>query len=388
MSMPHLARRDVLKMGLAATGALAAVPRWAFPALVQGEAVVPFTDIPPTFNPGGEGRVRLYDIRNIDGLFTPTDEFFSIAHYPVPDLDPDAYRLQLTGLVDNPAELSLADIRSHEPVEMPAGYECSGNSARSVQGLSSCGLWTGTRVRDLLEEAGVADRAREVVFLGADRGEETGNFRGNDITFESQFARSMSLRDAMESDAIIAYALNEEPLGARQGAPARVVVPGWYGVANVKWVTGMHVQQERFVGHFQARWYRTVRQQEIGGEVKFNETEVTRLRIKSVIARVTRQGGTHRILGFVLNDGTPLESVEVRVDDGPWRRATLDPANTRYSWKLFTFDWDGAAAGEHTLVSRATDVNGVTQVTDEELSAVKETFLEHNAQFPRTVMVS
>lgn len=384
----EMQRRDVLRMGLAATGLLAmAIPEWAVPALAQGEAVVPFTDIPPNFNPGGTGATRLYDIRNIDGLFTPNDEFFSIAHYGVPEVDADTYKLQVTGLVDSPLDLSLADIRSRPSVQVPAGYECSGNSARSVQGLSSCGNWTGTRVRDLLNAVGVQDRAREVLFFGADRGEETTPFRQQEITLDSQFIRSMSLQDAMTPDPIIAYELNGQPLQMRQGAPARLIVPGWYGVANVKWLTGIHVQQDRFVGHFQARWYRTVRGEEIGGEMKFNETEVTRLRIKSIVARVTRRGATHRITGFVLNDGTPLESVEVQIDGGGWQRATLDPANTRFSWKLFSFDWNGATRGEHTIVSRATDVNGTTQVTDAEL-ATKQTFLEHNAQFPRTVMIS
>ncbi len=384
----QLTRRDVLRMGLTAAGLLAtALPEWAIPALAQSETVAPFTDIPPDFNFGGDGRIRTYDIRRIDGLFTPADEFFSIGHYGVPEIDVGAYRLQVTGMLNNPVELTLADIRSRPAVQLPAGYECSGNSARRIQGLSSCGNWTGTRLSDLLSDVGVQDRAREVLFLGADRGEETTPFRQQSITLDSQFTRSMSLQDATAGDAIVAYELNGEPLDARHGAPARLIMPGWYGVANVKWLTGIHVQQDRFVGHFQARWYRTVRGEEIGGEIKFNETEVTRMRIKSVIARVTRTAGTHRVLGFVLNDGTPLHSVEVRVDGGPWQAATLDPSNTKYSWKLFGFDWNRATPGEHTIVSRATDINGTTQVTDAELAS-KQTFLEHNAQFPRTVMVT
>jgi len=302
-------------------------------------------------------------------------------------VDAANYRLQVTGLVDQTAELSIDDIRSRPSVQVPAGYECSGNSARAMQGLSSCGSWTGTRLSDLLSELGTRSEAREVVFFGADRGEEADEFRGRPVELDSQFARSMSLENAMRPDPIIAYELNGQPLEARHGAPARLIMPGWYGVANVKWLTGIHVQQDRFVGHFQARWYRTVRGEEIGGDMKWNETEVTRMKIKSVIARVTRQGNTNRVMGFVLNDGTPLESVEVQIDGGAWQRATLDPANTEYSWKLFNFDWNGATAGEHTLVSRATDVNGVTQVTEAELET-KQTFLEHNAQFPRTVMIS
>jgi hypothetical protein len=192
----------------------------------------------------------------------------------------------------------------------------------------------------------------------------------------------------MGAEPILAYELNGEPLQARQGAPVRLIMPGWYGVANVKWLTNIHVQENRYVGHFQARWYRTVQQTEIGGEMRWHETEVSRMRIKSVIARVTRSGDTFRALGFVLNDGTGIESVEVQVDDSPWQAATLDPANTEYSWKLFTFEWTGSGPGEHTIVSRATDVNGATQMTSEELSAVKTTFLENNSLFPRTIMVA
>jgi len=383
----QMERREILKLGLMATG-LAAVPGWAIPALAQGEIVVPFTDIPARFSPGGDGPTRVYDIRNIDGLFTPSGDFFSIGHYGVPEVDLAAYRLKVSGLVNNPVELTLADIRSRPSVNVAAGYECSGNSPGVVQGLSSCGNWTGTRLRDLLNDVGVNERGHEVVYMGADHAGESTAFRRQTVTIDSQFARSMSMENAMRPEPIIAYELNGTPLEARQGAPARMIVPGWYGVSNCKWLTNIHVQESRFVGHFQARWYRTVEQTEIGGEMKWNETEVTRMRIKSVIARVTRRGNTLNALGFVLNDGTALRSVEVQVDFGAWQAATLDPANTQYSWKLFNFEWNGATAGEHTIVSRATDVNGATQMTAEELNAVKTTFLENNSLFPRTVMVA
>jgi len=121
-------------------------------------------------------------------------------------------------------------------------------------------------------------------------------------------------------------------------------------------------------------------------QTQWMETEVTHMQLKSAIARVRKTGGAHQIVGFVLNDGTPLKSVEVQIDNGQWQKATLDPKNTPFSWKLFTYKWEGATPGEHTLVSRATDANGVVQPVQAELSR-KKTFLEDNAQFPRKVMI-
>src|SRR5207247_8849226 len=131
-------------------------------------------------------------------------------------------------------------------------------------------------------------------------------------------------------------AVTAETLTREPGLPLRVIRPGWYGVANVKWLAEVHLQEDRYLGNYQARWYRTLRG--VGGTgdasdpgTQWVENEVTRMRLKSVIARVRQGGGAHQILGFVLNDGTPLKSVEVQIDNGSWRMATLDPANTKYS---------------------------------------------------------
>ena len=389
----EMTRRQTLKRGLAAAGALALVPEWALPALAQGETDVPFTDIPATFNfspPNGNN--RFLDLRRIDGLMTPADQFFFIQHYNKPEIDAASYRLKFTGLVSKPTELSLAELQSMRSVDIVNGYECSGNSARSVQGLSSNGRFTGVRLRDVLRRVGVDDKAREVVFFGADKGNEDVVFRTNTLKVQQQFARSITLENAMKPEPLLAWTLNGAPLDRNHGLPMRVVMPGWYGVANVKWLSEIRLQENRFLGNYQARWYRTVRA--VGGtgeltdaETQFLETKVTKLNLKSVIARVRKSAGAHQVLGFVLNDGTPLRSVEVKVGEGPWQRAMLDPANTQYSWKLFTYRWDGAAPGEHTLVSRATDVNGVVQPTAAELSR-KKTFLEDNSQFPRKVMIA
>jgi DMSO/TMAO reductase YedYZ molybdopterin-dependent catalytic subunit len=391
--MNEMTRRETLRLGLTTAAGLAFIPEWALPVLAQGEVDVPFTDYPANFvTSPADGARRAIDLRRIDGLITPTDQFFFIQHYDKPQVDAATFRLKLTGLVAKPAELSLADLQSMRATDIVNGYECSGNSPRGMQGLSSCGRFTGVRLRDVLRRAGVDDNAREVVFFGADKGSEDVVFRQQTLKVQQQFARSITLENAMKTEPILAWALNGQPLDRDHGAPLRVIMPGWYGVANVKWVSEIHLQENRFLGNFQARWYRTVRAVGGSGELndpatQFVETEVSKLNLKSVIARVRKSADAHTIHGYVLNDGTPLRSVEVKIDDGAWQRATLDPANSQYSWKLFSYRWPGATPGEHTLVSRVTDANGVVQPTAADL-ARKKTFLEDNSQFPRKVTIA
>ncbi len=392
--MREMTRRETLRLGLATTAGLALIPEWALPALAQGDVDVPFTDFPANFvTSPADGARRAIDLRKIDGLITPADQFFFIQHYDKPQIDKASYRLKLTGLVSKPAELSLADLQSMRAVDVVNGYECSGNSPRGMQGLSSCGRFTGVRLRDVLRRVGVDEKAREVVFFGADKGNEDVVFRQTTLKVQQQFGRSITLEHAMNPEPILAWSLNGQPLDRDHGFPLRVIMPGWYGVANVKWVSEIHLQAERFLGNYQARHYRTVWAVGGTGELtdtatQFVEREVSKLNLKSVIARVRKSADAHTVHGFVLNDGTPLRSVEVKVDDGAWQRATLDPANSQYSWKLFSWRWQGAKPGEHTLISRATDVNGVVQPTVEELTRRKKTFLEDNSQFPRRVMIA
>ena len=389
----QITRRETLRKGLAATSLLALATDWAAPALAQGETEAPFTDIPENFTPNRpNSSTRLLDIRKIDGPFTPNDQFFAVQHFGLPEIDASSYRLKLTGMVNKTTEFSLADLRGMRSAEVAAGYECSGNSGRSMQGLSSCGRFTGVPLSNLLQQAGVQPKAREVVFFGADRGAQEVVFRKQTFNLEQQFGRSITLENAMKPEPLLAYALNGEPLTRAQGFPVRLIMPGWYGVANVKWLAEVHLQEDRYLGNFQARWYRSV--VGVGGtgqdkdpQTQWLETEVTRMHLKSVIARVRKIGGAHQILGFVLNDGTPLKSVEIQIDNEDWRKATLAPTNTRYSWKLFTYRWESATPGEHTLVSRASDAEGAVQPTAAEL-ARKKTFLEDNAQFPRKVMIA
>ncbi len=381
-------RREVLKRSFAvASLSMVGIPEWIYPAIAQGETLVPFTDLPDTLNLTPTPDRRLLDIRKIDGPITPANQFFTTQHYGHPVIDPTTYRLKISGLVNRPISLSLADLHKLRSTELVFGFECSGNR-RPLQGLSSNGRWTGVPLRVVLDQAGVKAEAREFVFFGADHGEEEVDFRGTNFKVDQQFGRSVPRDKALSPELMLAYALNGEPLTRHQGFPLRLLVPGWYGVANVKFLSEIHLQADPYLGKYQARWYRTLRGEAINGDVKWKETGVTHMQLKSFIARVTRVGSQCNVFGVVLNDGTPLKSVEVRVDDGPWQPARLDPSTReKYSWKLFNYVWNSPTPGEHTLVSRVTDVTGQVQPTAEDL-ANKKTFLEDNSQHPRKVMIA
>ena len=382
------ARRDLLKSGFTLVGLAAlGINEFALPALAQAEVLVPFTDIPQSFPTVTGVDRRILDVRTIDGPLTPKDLFFTTQHYGHPVIDPAAFRLKISGLVERPVALSLDDLKRMRSAELVAGFECSGNR-RPLQGLSGNGRWSGVPLRAVLDRAGVKPEAREFVFFGADHGEEDVEFRTQKFKVDVPFGRSLPREKALSAEPFLAYALNGEPLTRHQGSPLRLIVPGWYGVANVKWLSQVHIQEDQYLGKYQARWYRTMKSELIDGEEKMTEVAVTRMKLKSFIARVTRSGGRLKVTGVVLSDGTPLKSVEVRVDEGPWQPAVLDPSTReKYSWKLFSYNWTGATPGEHTIVSRAIDITGKVQPTEMEL-ANKKSFLEDNSQYPRKVMIA
>ncbi len=381
-------RREVLKGGaaLAGLGALG-FPQWGLPALAQGETLVQFTDLPEQIVLERTPDRRIIEIRDIDGSLTPANKWFTTQHYGHPVVDHATFRLRVSGLVNTPLALSLADIRALPSRELVFGFECSGNRGPQ-NGLSSNGRWTGVSLRTVLERAGIKDTAQEFVFFGADRGEEDVDFRGSITKVEQQYGRSLRRYQALSDEPMLAYALNGDPLTVHQGSPLRLLVPGWYGAPNVKWVSDIRVQEDQYLGKFQTHWYRTLKGEMIDGEMKWVESGISKMRLKSYVARVTKMGNQHKVFGVILHDGTPIKSVEVRIDDGPWQAATLDPSTSeKYSWKFFTYDWRGATPGEHTVTSRATDTSGYMQPTSEELE-VKKTFLEQNNQHPRKLIIA
>jgi DMSO/TMAO reductase YedYZ molybdopterin-dependent catalytic subunit len=382
-------RRNIIKGGLAVAGlGVLNVPDWVLPALAQGETVVPFTDVPENVRWETPPDRRMLDVSTITGPLTPADKFATTQHYGHPEVDPAAFRLKISGLVAKPLQLSLDDLKKMGATDLVAGFECSGNRG-PLQGLCGNGTWTGLPLKKVFDAAGVKPEAREFVFFGADKGEEEVEWRTQKYKIDVPFGRSLNREKAMSPEIFLAHALNGQPLTRHQGAPLRLIVPGWYGVANVKWLSQIHVQEDAYLGKYQARWYRTVRGEMIDGEMKYMETAVTHMNLKSFVARVTKSGNDCKVVGVVLNDGTPIKSVEVKVDDGQWQPATLDAATARdkYGWKLFTYQWSGATPGDHTIVSRVTDARGAVQPTEKDLET-KKSFLEQNSQAPRKLRIA
>ena len=383
MSPEDKTRRNVLKGSVLAAGA-AAAPSFVLPALAQGERLIPFTDVPDSFQvrPVQPDTTHWQDTREISEFVTDNDDFYLVQHYGQPEIDNDTWRLRVTGMVDNELEFSLSDLMNRQATERQIGFECGGNSQRLFHGLIGNADWRGVSLADILRQAGIQQGAKEVVFFGADLATE--EIRGREV--EKAFARSLSVTDAMREENMLAFEMNGDPLPHYHGKPVRLLVPGWYGVANVKWLTQIHVQSTRYMGRFMGRDYVTLKKENVGGVDRWVENSVTTMNLKSSIIRVTELGGRYSIQGFVLNDGTPLRSVEVKIDDGPWLTAEINPNNTQYSWKLFSLDWPNPTAGEHTLVSRVTDINGNVQATQEELPE-KVSYWEDFGQFTRTITI-
>ena len=374
-----VSRREMLKQaGLVSVGlAVTPVPGWPASWFKQEVTVVPFTDMA---NYRGASRMA-QDLRELTSWLTPTEDFFSIGHYGTPEVDASAYRLQVTGLVERPITLTLDELKARPKVEPTTVFECSGNSRGLVHGMVGNATWAGAALMPLLAEVRPTADSREVYFWGADTGTE--EIRGQE--YEHNFARSMSLEHVNELGPILAYEMNGEPLPVAHGFPVRLIVPGWYGIAQVKWLERIELGVDRLMTRFMAKDYVTLMGREENGRTEWLETSVTHQRVKSVIARVTRAEDQFTIFGAAWSDGTPLDRVEVRVDDGAWRAATMDRPDDPHTWTFFTFEAEGLTPGEHTLVSRATDVDGRTQPVD---LSMKLTRWENTELFERTIQVS
>ena len=353
--------------------------------LEQGEVVLPWLDQPAEPPPPAQAIIGQQLVwEELDSWITPTDKFFTIKHFGVPSVDMASWRLDVAGLVKQSLSLTLDQIKARPRQEVTFTIECSGNTGLPFfWGGVGNATWAGTPLAPLLQEAGILDQGKEVVFYGHD----SGKHKVRDVELTQPFARSMSVADAMNPNVLLCYEMNGAPLDEGHGAPLRLLTPGWFGVANVKWLDRIEVIDTRFAGHFMARDYVTIREEQRDGQAVWTETLVGKSLLKSAPARVSRADGGYKIVGAAW--GAPIASVEVQVDGGPWMPATItEGAGAEFAWKLWSLSWPGAAPGEHTVTSRATDTAGNVQpaMTDPSI-ANKKTYWESNGQITRRVNI-
>jgi DMSO/TMAO reductase YedYZ molybdopterin-dependent catalytic subunit len=302
---------------------------------------------------------------------TPAGMHYTLSHFDVPRLDEASFRLAVGGRVARPLSLGLAALRALPARTLRVTMECAGNGRGLMsprypsmpwlhEGVGTAD-WTGTPLRHLLERSGVERDATEIAFLGADRGFDRG--------VEHDYGRSLKLADALSEDVLIAYAMNGAPLLPQHGFPLRLVVPGWFGMASVKWLARIDVLDRAFDGFQQVVGYHYRRHAGDPG------VPVTLAKVKSLMVppglpdwytrRRLVDRGTVALSGRAWSGaGAAVVRVEVGVD-GDWRDALVEPHSHRHAWQGWRCDWR-ATPGEHELACRATDAAGATQPLEPE----------------------
>jgi len=318
---------------------------------------------------------------------TPTAEVYNVQHYGTPKIDLAKWQLEIGGLVRQPRTLTLEEIRKRKRKTFTATLECSGNNnGPGFMGAIGNVQWTGTPLAPLLRECEPYKRGIEVAFFGADTQKD--ELRKNEYT--ANFSRGLHITDAMRDDLLLCYEMNGEPLTMGHGSPLRLVVPGWFGIAWVKWLSRIEVLDRRIMSKYMAREYVTLRAEERDDKTLWRETSIGPMLVKSIVARALRlKDGTVRLHGAAWGDGTPLSRVEVSIDGGAWQPVKIDTRQrSKYCWTFWSFDWPKPEAGEHTVVSRATDAEGRSQPTAEDPHIkLKKTYWEANQQWPRRIQI-
>ena len=303
------------------------------------------------------------ELADLAQTVTPTERFFVRSHFPVPKLDATGFRLRLDGAVQDPLEVDLKRIQALRARHVMLTLECAGNGRTVLEppvpgvrwGFGAVGTaqFTGTPVRHLLDLSRVRESAKEVLFIGADRGEVE---PGRTVAFE----RSLPLEVAMENDTLLAWEMNGEPLTADHGAPLRLVVPRWYAVASVKWLTGIRLLTETFAGHYQGEKY--VYEKEAGTRER---TPVQAMRVRAIMAHPVEDenlaAGAVEIRGMAWGEAA-IRKVDVSTDGGAsWDEAALGTAPSPHAWTPWSLRWVPPRPGEHILMARARDAEGRTQ---------------------------
>jgi sulfane dehydrogenase subunit SoxC len=304
---------------------------------------------------------------------TPPGLHYVLTHYDIPAVDPTSWRLEIGGAVGRPLSLSLDELQRRPGVTARVLLECAGNGRARLEPrpvsqpwlLEAVGSaeWTGTPLAPLLEEAGLPAAAVDVVFTGADHGVERG--------VEQDYQRGLSLAEAMRPETLLVWGMNGAPLPPQHGAPLRLVVPGWYGMAQVKWLSRIDVLTEPFTGFQNAAAYR------LKVDAHEDGVPVTRIRPRALLAPpgwpdfMTRErfvrAGPVALTGRAWSGRAPIVRVEVSTDGGDsWADAEVasaDPAHP-FAWRGWHHEWE-ASPGRFELLARATDEQGTQPVEQE-----------------------
>jgi DMSO/TMAO reductase YedYZ molybdopterin-dependent catalytic subunit len=365
-------------------------------ALAPDEELIPFSDYAPDFRADGQNenpRVKAFDLRKLTSLTTPAAEFFAFHQTKTVEADAARWRLRIGGLVKRPAELSLDNLRSRASRrELAVTIECSGNTGdpRVMNGLVSNAVWSGVGLADVLKECSVLPEAREVVFLGMDS-EEDKKWEAGNASYPSPHGWSLYLQDALAPDNLLAFAMNGAPLPPEHGFPLRLVMPGWYGMSQIKWLTRIEVIDRPYEGRHMARNYQSLRAVKAPEGTLWLDSSISRNNLKSVIARVTRrplgERFEYKIAGAAWGGPAKIANIEVQIDGGAWVRGSIDQRGGDAAWVLWSAPWREPATGEHILVSRAINARGDIQPTRDEIREKLVSNREDNSQWPRRIII-
>jgi DMSO/TMAO reductase YedYZ molybdopterin-dependent catalytic subunit len=298
----------------------------------------------PQTNPSNQGTKE---------LVTSNIDFFVRNHFAIPKISDEAWRLEIGGLVSKPLKLSYSDLLMMPSVRRASTLECAGNASGGA-GVGTA-VWSGLSLGDLLRQAGLMSGATTIVFHGADTGE------GENVPPGTHFARAIPLAKAMDPATLLAYEMNGEPLPADHGYPLRGLVPGWYGMDSVKWLTRIEVLDQSFKGYFQDEKYVALRGHGAS-------RPLTVIQVNSKFLRPSEdeeiRGKAYRVEGVAWAGDSKIARVEVRVGDGAWQPANLAASPDALIWTPWSYEWQVPSSGRYSLEVRATDEKGRSQAEE------------------------
>jgi DMSO/TMAO reductase YedYZ molybdopterin-dependent catalytic subunit len=288
--------------------------------------------------------------QSVKELVTSNTDFFVRNHFAVPKISDEAWRLEIGGLVSKPLKLAYSDLLLMPSVRRSSTLECAGNATGGA-GVGTA-VWSGLPLGQLLQQAGLKPGATTVVFYGADSGE------GENVPPGTHFARGIPIEKAVEPATLLAFEMNGEPLPAEHGFPLRALVPGWYGMDSVKWLTRIEVLEQPFKGYFQDEKY-------VALGAHSASRPLTLIQVNSKFLRPSEgeeiRGKTYRVDGVAWAGERKVARVEVRMGGGAWQAASLEASPSALIWTPWSYAWQVPSAGRYTLEVRTTDEDGRSQ---------------------------